>query len=48
MTLVEHLYELRYRLGLAIVAAIVGAIIGFLWWTYGVGPIPSRHASSPT
>jgi sec-independent protein translocase protein TatC len=41
MTLVEHLYELRYRLGLAIVAAILGAIIGFLWWSYGVGPIPS-------
>jgi sec-independent protein translocase protein TatC len=41
MTLVEHLYELRYRLGLAIVAAIVGAIVGFLWWSYGVGPIPS-------
>lgn len=41
MTLVEHLYELRYRLGLAIIAAILGAIIGFLWWTYGVGPIPS-------
>lgn len=41
MTLVEHLYELRYRLGLAIIAAILGAIVGFLWWTYGVGPIPS-------
>ncbi|HEV3360505.1 MAG TPA: twin-arginine translocase subunit TatC [Pseudonocardiaceae bacterium] len=41
MTLVEHLYELRYRLGLAIVAAIVGAILGFVWWSYGVGPIPS-------
>ena len=41
MTLVEHLYELRYRLGLAIVAAIVGAILGFLWWSYAVGPIPS-------
>ena len=41
MTLVEHLYELRHRLALAILAALLGAIIGFLWWTYGVGPIPS-------
>jgi sec-independent protein translocase protein TatC len=41
MTLVEHLFELRYRLGLAILAALVGAIIGFMWWSYGVGPIPS-------
>jgi sec-independent protein translocase protein TatC len=41
MTLVEHLYELRHRLGLALLGALVGAIIGFLWWQYRVGPIPS-------
>jgi sec-independent protein translocase protein TatC len=41
MTLVEHLYELRHRLALAIIAAILGAILGFVWWSYGVGSIPS-------
>jgi len=41
MTLIEHLYELRYRLGLAILAALVGAIFGFFWWQYQIGPIPS-------
>jgi sec-independent protein translocase protein TatC len=41
MTLVEHLYELRYRVGLAILAALVGALIGFLWWQYTIRPIPS-------
>ncbi|HEX3779162.1 MAG TPA: twin-arginine translocase subunit TatC [Pseudonocardiaceae bacterium] len=41
MTLIEHLYELRHRLGLAILAALVGAIIGFLWWSYGLGAVHS-------
>jgi sec-independent protein translocase protein TatC len=41
MTLIEHLYELRYRLGLAAVGVVVGGILGFLWWSYQVGPIPS-------
>jgi len=41
MTLVEHLYELRHRLGLALLGILIGAIAGFLWWSYRVGPIPS-------
>lgn len=41
MTLIEHLYELRRRLGFAALAVIVGGIIGFLWFAYRVGPIPS-------
>jgi sec-independent protein translocase protein TatC len=41
MTLMEHLYELRYRLGLALLAVLVGGIIGFLWFSHGVGPVPS-------
>jgi sec-independent protein translocase protein TatC len=41
MTLIEHLYELRHRLGLAALAVLVGAIVGFLWFSYRVGPVPS-------
>jgi sec-independent protein translocase protein TatC len=41
MTLIEHLYELRRRLGYAAVAIILGGILGFLWFNYRVGPIPS-------
>lgn len=41
MTLVEHLYELRRRLGFAILFAIIGAILGFVWWSTRVGPISS-------
>src|SRR6201999_855931 len=38
---IEHLYELRYRLGLAVLAAIVGAVVGFLWWQYTIAPVTS-------
>jgi sec-independent protein translocase protein TatC len=41
MTLIEHLYELRRRLGFAALAVIAGGIVGFLWFAYRVGPIPS-------
>ncbi|MBO0841161.1 MAG: twin-arginine translocase subunit TatC [Sciscionella sp.] len=41
MTLVEHLYELRHRLAVALLAVAVGAIGGFLWFQYTLGPIPS-------
>lgn len=33
MTLVDHLFELRYRLGVAMTAVIIGAIIGFVWFS---------------
>ncbi|HEX3648862.1 MAG TPA: twin-arginine translocase subunit TatC [Pseudonocardiaceae bacterium] len=41
MTLIEHLYELRRRLGFAALAVIVGGIVGFVWFSYRIGPIPS-------
>lgn len=41
MTLVEHLYELRRRIGFALVWVILGAIVGFIWFGVKVGPIPS-------
>ncbi|MDQ3988843.1 MAG: twin-arginine translocase subunit TatC [Actinomycetota bacterium] len=36
MTLMEHLFELRNRLFVAMVALVVGAVIGYIWW--GVSP----------
>ncbi len=36
MTLMEHLFELRNRLFVAMVALVVGAVIGYVWW--GVSP----------
>ena len=34
MTLMEHLYELRYRLGMALLGVAVGAVIGFVWFEW--------------
>jgi sec-independent protein translocase protein TatC len=41
MSLRDHLYELKHRLGLAILALLVGCIAGFLWFQWRIGPIPS-------
>ncbi|EHR61760.1 twin-arginine translocase subunit TatC [Saccharomonospora cyanea] len=41
MTLIEHIYEFRRRLGFALIALVVGGILGFLWFANRVGPIPS-------
>jgi sec-independent protein translocase protein TatC len=41
MTLVEHIYELRHRLSVAILAIVVGGIVGFLWFQYRPFGIPS-------
>jgi sec-independent protein translocase protein TatC len=41
MTLTQHLYDLRYRVGLALLAALGGAVLGFLWWQYSIRPVPS-------
>jgi sec-independent protein translocase protein TatC len=41
MTLRDHLYELRHRLALALLALLVGCIGGFLWFEWRIGPIPS-------
>lgn len=32
MTLMEHLFELRNRLFVAMVALLVGAVLGYIWW----------------
>ncbi|OLF18074.1 twin arginine-targeting protein translocase TatC [Actinophytocola xanthii] len=41
MTLRDHLYELKHRLGMALLALLVGCVAGFLWFNWSVGPIPS-------
>lgn len=41
MTLRDHIYELRHRLGLALLFIALGAVIGFLWFQTRVGVIPS-------
>jgi sec-independent protein translocase protein TatC len=40
MTLRDHLYELRHRLGLALLIILCGAVLGFLWFFIRIGPIP--------
>lgn len=41
MTLIEHIYEFRRRLGFALLAVIAGAIFGFVWFSTKMGPVPS-------
>jgi sec-independent protein translocase protein TatC len=41
MSLRDHLYELKHRLGLALLALLFGCIAGFLWFQWRVGPVPS-------
>ncbi|MBK1782956.1 twin-arginine translocase subunit TatC [Prauserella cavernicola] len=41
MTLIEHIYEFRRRLGYALLAIVAGGILGFLWFSNKIGPIPS-------
>jgi sec-independent protein translocase protein TatC len=41
MTLIEHIYEFRRRLGWALLAMMAGGILGFIWYGTRVGPIPS-------
>jgi sec-independent protein translocase protein TatC len=40
MTLVEHIYEFRRRLGYALLFLLVGGVLGFIWFGTKVGPIP--------
>ncbi|HET9258387.1 MAG TPA: twin-arginine translocase subunit TatC, partial [Pseudonocardiaceae bacterium] len=44
MTLMEHLYELRSRLFIALCAIASGGVLGFLWWGYGPFGLPSLGA----
>jgi sec-independent protein translocase protein TatC len=41
MTLIEHLYELRYRLGVALTAVVVGGIFGFWWFSNSAFGLPT-------
>ena len=41
MTLIEHIYEFRRRLGFALLAVVIGGIFGFIWFSTKLGPIPS-------
>lgn len=41
MTLIEHLHELRHRLGLALLGIIVGGVIGFVWFQAAPFGIPT-------
>jgi sec-independent protein translocase protein TatC len=39
MTLKDHIYELRHRLGLALLFIMLGAVVGFIWFQIRIGPI---------
>lgn len=41
MSLVEHLYELRTRVIIAVIAIVVTTVLGFFWYSYGFLGIPS-------
>ncbi|HJQ48017.1 MAG TPA: twin-arginine translocase subunit TatC [Amycolatopsis sp.] len=41
MTLIEHIYEFRRRLGWALLALVCGGIFGFIWFQTRLGPVES-------
>lgn len=41
MTLVDHLYELRYRLGWAAFGLVLGGILGFIWFSNSLFGLPT-------
>ncbi|GAB2964048.1 twin-arginine translocase subunit TatC [Saccharothrix stipae] len=41
MSLKDHLYDLRHRLGLALLFIACGAIFGFIWWGWRIFGLPS-------
>ncbi|PPK71041.1 twin-arginine translocase subunit TatC [Actinokineospora auranticolor] len=41
MSLRDHLYELRNRLGWAALFIMLGSVFGFIWYAVPMGPVPS-------
>ncbi|MDT8912708.1 twin-arginine translocase subunit TatC [Amycolatopsis sp. PS_44_ISF1] len=41
MTLIEHIYEFRRRLGFALLFIVLGGIFGWIWFEQHLGPVPS-------
>jgi sec-independent protein translocase protein TatC len=41
MTLVEHLYDFRRRIAIAVIGVLAGAALAFLWYHYTVRPVPT-------
>lgn len=41
MSLRDHIYDLRYRLSLALLFIALGGIFGWIWWATAIGPVPS-------
>lgn len=44
MSLKDHLYDLRHRLGLALLFIVLGAIFGFIWWDVRFFGLPDLGA----
>ncbi|GAA4821294.1 twin-arginine translocase subunit TatC [Actinomycetospora corticicola] len=44
MSLAEHVFELRRRLAVALLAIALGTIVGFWWYDHAVGVVPSLGA----
>ncbi|MEU6151591.1 twin-arginine translocase subunit TatC [Actinosynnema sp. NPDC047251] len=41
MSLKDHLYDLRHRLGLALLIIAIGAVFGWFWWEWHIFGLPS-------
>ncbi|MEU4745669.1 twin-arginine translocase subunit TatC [Actinosynnema sp. NPDC023658] len=41
MSLKDHLYDLRHRLGLALLFIALGAVFGFAWWSWNIFGLPN-------
>jgi sec-independent protein translocase protein TatC len=41
MTLVEHLYDLRRRLAIAVLGVLVAMVVTFIWYDHTIAPVPT-------